>query len=264
MSLASRIRRSFAFLGKYHNLLYELALRDYKRRYRRSYFGCLWSVVTPFCTMMILYMVFSTFFRFRIENYPLYLICGQLLYSFYAEVTGGAMSAIFANGRLLRKVYIPKKILPFASVLTSIASFAYSIPAVFVFAYFMLGTLQPRALLVVIPLGLFFVFCLGVGLLLSALTVKFRDIVHLYRIFLRALMYGTPIFYPVSIVPEKYRFIVDLNPLYHYITLFRDFLYGEAWPSMELCLLCTTLSLVALVAGTAVFNRYQKDFLMNL
>ena len=264
MSVTQRLSRAVSFIRRYQFLLYELTRRDFKKRYRRSYLGSLWSVVTPFLTMMILYMVFSNLFGRSIENYALYLICGQLFYSFYGDGTSRALESIISNRRLIRKVSLPRLLFPLSITITSGLYFVYSLPAIFLLVFIMKGGLNPQCLLVVVPVILLFVFVLGVGILLSALTVRFRDLVHLYKIFLRALRYGTPLFYPETIVPDKYRFIIDCNPLYYYIRSFRELMYYDTSPTWSLMAICAVLSGVSLLFGIYVFKKQQGCFALNI
>ena len=113
---------------EYRALLIELVKRDIKKKYRRSILGILWSMLNPFLTMLIMAMVFSSFFKFAIKNFPVYLLTGQLIFNFYSEATNTAMGSILENASLIKKVYVPKHIFPIAKVLSSCVNFILSLP----------------------------------------------------------------------------------------------------------------------------------------
>lgn len=116
----------------------------------------------------------------------------------------------------------------------------------------------------VIPLLLFFFFCMGVGLLLTTMAVYFRDMFHLYGVLLNLLNYATPIFYPENIVPEEYKFLLQMNPLYYFFKAFRQALYEGNFPSGELLLTCFCIALITFIAGCLVFRKYQNRFILYI
>ena len=202
-------------LYNYRDLLIELVKRDIKKKYRRSILGILWSMLNPFFTMLITAMVFSSFFKFAIENFPVYLLTGQLIFNFYVEATNTAMGSILENGSLIKKVYVPKYIFPLARVLSSCVNFVLSLPGLFLMLVITKVPFKISMVLGVIPIVYVLFFCFGIGLLLSTVAVYFRDMFHLYGVLITALSYLTPLFYPKEIIPEQYKFLID------YIILFQ-------------------------------------------
>lgn len=251
-------------LIKYRNLINELVVRDIKKKYRRSVLGILWSMLNPLLMMLITAMVFSSLFRFDIHNFALYLLTGQIIFTFYAEATNFAMGSILENGHLIKKVYIPKYLFPLSRVASSGVNLCFTMPAMIAIIIFTGQPFHFKMFFCVIPLLLLFFFCLGVGLFLSAFAVYFRDIFHLYGVLLTALNYATPIFYPVSIIPYEYRAIVDYNPLYYYLELFRTYIYDNIWPDSTLILTCVGLSICAICVGGYFFNKRQNNFILYL
>lgn len=252
----------FEELVRYRFLIHELVIRDIKKKYRRSVLGVVWSILNPLLTMAITAMVFSTLFRFTIENYPLYLLTGQILFTLYAESTNFAMSSVIENGALIKKVYIPKYLFPLSRVVSSLVNFLFTMPALAIIIFATGEQFRWQMISVVIPLTLFFFFCLGVGLLLSALAVYFRDMFHLYGVLISLLNYATPIFYPIEIVPEKYLWLQQINPLYYFCMAFREPLYNGLFPDSMLLLQCATLALGAMIIGVFVFGRKQNHFIL--
>lgn len=258
MQLASYFKRSY----RYKWLLYELVNRDLKIKYRRSVLGYVWSLLNPLLMMTVLTIVFSSFFRFDIPNYPVYLLCGQLIYGFFNESTSVAMNSVIGNSGLIKKVYVPKYIFPVAAISSSFVNYFFSLLALIIV---MVATKVPfTPVLSLVPLPLIYIlgFSVGIGLLLSTLAVFFRDIRHLYGVLLVAWMYLTPIFYPMSMVPDMVKSIIYLNPLYYFIELFREIvLYGQL-PSIQLHLICISMMLISLVLGLTVFKKYQDRFIL--
>lgn len=249
-------------MDRYKPLVNELVIRDLKLKYRRSFLGYVWSLLNPLLMMSVMTVVFSYMFRFDIPNYPLYLICGQTLWTFFSESTGMAMQSILANGSLIRKVYIPKYIFPLSRVLSSFVTMSFSLLAILIVMIATGVPLRFELLLVPIPLAFLLVFCMGIGMILSALAVYFRDVVHLYGVLTMAWMYVTPIFYPISAIPAEIAKFIEFNPMYHYITFFRQLvLYGTV-PSLKIWINCMVASLAFFTVGLLVFRKMQKNFIL--
>lgn len=251
-------------LYNYRSLIYELVARDIKKKYRRSVLGILWSLLNPLLMMIITAMVFSNLFRFEIQNFALYLLTGQIIFTFYAEATTFGMGAILDNGSLIKKVYVPKYLFPISRVASSGVNLCLTIPAMLAIMIYTGAPITPNLIFFVIPLVLLFFFALGIGLLLSALAVYFRDLFHLYGVLLTALNYATPIFYPVNIIPEEFQFLINYNPLAYYLQLFREIVYLNTFPSLELIITCLLLSIISLTIGAIVFRRYQNKFILYI
>lgn len=249
---------------KYLPLMRELIVRDLKVKYRRSVLGYLWSLLNPLMMMAILTMVFSQVFRFDIPNYPLYLICGQTLWSFFNESTNQAMYSVLYNGALLKKVYIPKYIFPVSRVLSSFVTMSFSLLAIAVVLVFTRTPLHWTAVLFPLPLFFLLFFSIGIGMVLSALSVYFRDVVHLYSVVTLAWMYLTPIFYSLDIVPARVSILIQCNPMYHYITFFRELLLYGRIPGFATWAFCVGSSLAAMGVGTLVFRKLQRSFILYL
>ena len=198
---------------KFQPLLKELIARDIKVKYRKSVLGVLWTLLNPLFMMIVLSVVFSNLFKFDVEYFPVYLLSGQLIFNFYSVVTTCSMSAIIDNGPLIKKVYVPKYLFILARTFSSTINLLASFTALIVVMLAMRVELHYTVLLVWIPLAFIVALSLGMGLLLSAIAVKIRDIMHLYSVFVTALMYLTPVIYPMSILPEWLKPIVLLNPL---------------------------------------------------
>lgn len=251
-------------LLRYQWLLRELIIRDLKIKYRKSVLGYLWSVLNPLMMMIVLTIVFSSMFRFNIENFPVYLLTGQLIFNFFSESTTLAMNGILGGASLIKKVYLPKYIFPVSKVLSSFTTMMFSLAALII-VMVITGTTFYSTLLGIPLLFIYLlIFSLGIGLALSALVVYFRDIQHLYGVLLTAWMYLTPIFYPLEMLPDWLRVYVENQPLSLFIQVFREsVLYGQ-WPSLEEHVLCILYSCVSLIIGFWIFKSNEKNFILHI
>lgn len=248
----------------YRNLLLELVKRDIKKKYRRSVLGILWSMLNPFFTMLIMTMVFSTFFKFAIDNFPVYLLTGQLIFNFYGEATNTAMVSVLENSALIKKVYVPKYIFPIARVLSSGINFLLSLPGLVLVLFITKSDIKWTMGWSIVPITYLLIFCCGIGLVLSTVAVYFRDMFHLYGVLLTALGYLTPIFYPKEIVPDRYAFLLYFNPLYHFVKMFRNLIYYRYLPGLYDHLICIAISGITLAFGISIFLNNQKKFILYI
>ena len=249
---------------KYYDLIIELVLRDIKIKYKRSILGFAWSILNPLLMMIVMSIVFSTIFKTDIKNFPMYLITGQVIFTFFSEATNMAMMSIIGNGGLIKKVYIPKYIFPLSKVMFSFTNMLFSLVAVVIVAIATKLPITPAILLFPLPLIYVFIFSLGVGLLLASYAVFFRDLLHLYGILLLIWTYLTPIFYPITILPENVKKVIMFNPMFVYIDNFREIiLYGKV-PSLSSNLLCICYSLIALLIGTLAFRKAKDKFIFYI
>ena len=251
-------------LKHFRHLLFLMIKRDFVTKYRRSVLGVLWSILNPLLTMLVLSMVFSMLFRFDIANFPIYILSGQLIFSFYSESTTTAMNSIVMGAGTIKKVYVPKYVFPLSKVLSSLVNLGFS------FIAFLIVFLVTRApfhwtiLLVPIPILYLLLFSLGIGMLLSAMSVFFRDLTYIYGVFLTLLMFLTPIMYPVSILPQRIYHLLHLNPMFHYVNYFRDLALNGNIPGLWENIICLGFSFAALCAGLYVKISQQDKYILYL
>lgn len=255
---------AIAAIYRYQFLISQLVIRDFKTKYKRSVLGIFWSFLNPLLTMTVQFLVFSTFFSSDTRNYPVYLLCGVVCFSFFNECTTMCLSSISSNARLITKVYIPKYIFPLSRTISSSVNLAISMVPL-VLASLVLGvTIRPQAILFFYFIVCLIIFSFGIGLFLSALMVFFRDIQFLWTVLIQIWMYATPIFYPAEIVPEKYRFIIRLNPLYHFIGNCRTVLINGISPEPQAYIFCLLFALISLFIGALTFKKTQDKFSLYL
>lgn len=254
--------RFMANFLKYRYLLTELVKRDIKIKYRRSVLGIFWSFLNPLLFMIVLTLIFSVFFARDIPNFPVYILTGRIVFDLYAHGSKAAMTSIRRNSSIIKKVYIPKYMYSLSSVLSNFVTFALSLIVLFMVMIVTNAPFTIYILFAILPIVLLLMFTIGAGLILATVTVFFRDIEHLYGVFLTLLMYGSALFYPIDIVPDQYRIFFELNPVYAFISLFRDsFLYGKMFDPITL-LYAAVSAVVLLVIGIFVFYKYQDRFIL--
>jgi ABC-2 type transport system permease protein len=245
-------------------ILTSLVMRDFKLKYRRSVLGIVWSVLNPLLMMIVIAAVFAYMFRFDIEHFAVYLILGQTIFNLMSASTGAGVTSIISAAPLIKKIRVNKVLFPLETVLFELLNFALSLIAVaIVMAFYQI---MPTLNLLFLPLLVFYVvvFCVGLSLLLSALAVFFRDVIYLWGVVLIAWTYATPLFYPYEALPDFMKQVMLYNPMYHYVTYFRDIaLYGTT-PSLIENLICIGMALAMLALGYLVFRRTERKFILHV
>ena len=248
---------------RYLPLLKNLITREQKKKYRQSVLGYVWSVLNPLLIMIIMTVVFSRMFRFNIENFPVYLFAGRMMYSFITDCAGAVMRSIVSNGQLMRKTRIPYYIFPLASAGCSVTNFCFQLAA-FALVLVFTGT-WPSVHIVAFPLvcAEMILFSFGFGLLLAVCEIYIRDTDYIYAVFTTAWMYLTPLFYPLSSLPEiMQRLIVRFNPAYYFVDMSRAIFLYHQWPSGGMLLRGAVVGVVFVTAALAVYSRVKKDMIL--
>jgi len=174
------------------------------------------------------------------------------------------MNSIIGSGALIKKVYVPKYIFPISRIVSSFVTLLFSLLAILIVILVTKVKVTFMFLLFPIPLIYVFIFALGIGLILSVMAVYFRDVLHLYTVLLSAWTYLTPIFYPVSVVPDYVKSIIYANPMYYYVEAFRDIILYNRFPSFQTHFMCIIFSFSALVIGLVIFYKNQRKFVMHI
>ncbi len=249
---------------KYKYLLKNLIMKDIKLKYRRSILGILWSVLNPLMMMIVISAVFSNIFKFSVANFPIYYLTGSTLFNMLSETTSSAMMSILGASSLIKKVYIPKYIFPLEKCLFGFVNFLFSMIAVAIM-YVILGyPVYWTVLLFPIPVFYTLVFAIGISMILSTLSVFFRDIIHLYSVLLTAWTYFTPIVYPQEILSYKIKDIMSLNPMFHYVQYFRDVMMYNTVPGFGENLTCASIAVGTLIIGLLFFKVKQDKFILYM
>ena len=254
-------------------ILKQLVTKDFKIKYRRSFLGVAWSVLNPLLMMIVMAVVFSTICAqgrngaVSPELYPLYLIVGNVTFSVMSESTNQALMSIIWASSLLKKVKVHRWVFPVQKVLFSLVNFGFSLIAVAIVMIWF--HVVPTWHLILLPVCLFLLmlFCMGLGMMLSALTVFFRDIMHLWSVVITAWTYLTPIFWTTDFIgqmPHAVRIIMYANPMYNYIQFMRDIFLFQTTPTFFTVGMCVAWAVVALVLGYVVFHKSEHKFILYI
>ena len=242
-------------------LFEELVKRDFKQKYKRTVLGMAWSLISPLLTLLVLKLVFSHYFGRSIPHYVIYLFCGNLVFSYFREATTGGMNALMANAHIFTRINVPKYIFLLSKNVSALINFGLTLCIFFVFVLYEGIEVKLQFLVLLFPVFCLVIFNIGIGMILSALFVFFRDIGYLYEVFTMLLMYTSAIFYEVSIVPVQYQNLFYLNPVYCYIYYFREIVLIDRITSLEFHLLCFFYALLALLIGMIIYKKNNHKFL---
>lgn len=245
-------------IARYKELLRNLVIRDIKVRYKRSMLGFLWVMLNPLLMMLILNTVFSGIFKVSTKDYTAYLLSGIILWNFFSQSTSTSVHSLIGNGSLIKKIYLPRAIFPLSVVLSALINFLFSLLPLFIIFYINGTPLSAQFYMLPAALVIALIFSAGISLILSTMTVFFHDTIYIYEVLLMAWMYTTPIFYPESIIPVKFSFILHLNPFYYFLSIFRGALYMDIPAMPEKLFFGLLFSLASFLIGW-VFYTKNKD-----
>jgi len=253
-------------LFSYRELLFSLTKKELKVKYRGSALGFFWSLLNPILTMLVYSFVFSIVLRAGIKEFAIFLICALLPFNFLSNSVNYGASSIIGNSNLVNKIYFPREIIPLSIVFTNLINFFFELAALFI----VLGIMGYKfyMYLYLLPIIIFIQFFLVVGmtLLVSALNVFFRDLQHLITIIMMVWFFGTPIIYPLSMVPERFQYVIKINPMTIYAAYYRNIFYyvkypeGAGFPNTLETLGALGITLLIFFAGYYVFKRLEPRF----
>ena len=245
---------------QYRFLFEELTKRDFKKKYKRTLLGVLWSVISPFLTFMVQYFVFGYIFRRLDSGFVIYLLTGTLMFNFFTNATTNGMFSMYSNGAILSKIKVPKSLFVLSSNSAAIFNFLLTLIVYFIFMIFCKINFGPHLLLMIYPICCLIIFNIGMSYILSALFVFFRDMQYLYQIFTMLLMYMSAIFYEVKRFPEELRFVFNINPVYHYISYMRQLVMQSSVPGFAEHIICLSFALGMLGIGYFVHSKTEQKF----
>lgn len=255
-------------------LLRELIITDFKLRYQGSALGYTWSLLRPLLFFLILYVVFVKFLRLGgdIPHYPIYLLLGIVLWSFFAEMTSQSLGSVVARGDLIRKIRIPRWIIVLSSSVGALINLGLNLVIVAIFMVVNNVELAPSVIWVPLVLIEIYLFALGISLFLGAAFVKYRDVSHIWEVVAQAMFYLTPILYPITLITNvDFQKILLLSPVAQAVQDARSFLVtthtvtiAEVFKSSAARLIPIVITIIILVLGVLYFKREAKDFAENI
>ncbi len=246
------------------SLLYELVHRDLTVRYKRSFLGFFWTMLHPLLLMLIFLIVFSALFQTRTPHYETYFLSAYVAWNFFAQTIVNGMAGIAWNGPLMKRVRVPLSVFTVASTVSGLVNLALSLVVLFAIMAITGVPLRPALLFLPVSLTIVWIFTLGISLGLTAVSIFFGDIREMVQAGLPALMYLTPIIYPISVVPERFRWMIKLNPLVYLVEIVRDPIYYAIIPARMTLLIAVVTSLGSLIIGWMIFRYLAPRFHAHL
>ncbi len=244
-------------MWKTKGILFNFAITDLKIRYKNSVLGVFWSILEPLLMLAVLFFVFSTMFKFEVDNFPIYLLLGIITYNFLKNGTTIALSSLTNRSSLITQIYFPRSIPAISSCFTASIMLIVELAVLGFFMIYFQFT-PSLTILYLIPIYLLaFVFILGISLGLSVLNVKFKDVEFIWGIVLHAGFFLTPIFYQFDMLPESLQNILQLSPMVQIVTMAHHVAIYGTLPSMNSILYTTGSVFVILGIGYLIFRKYQ-------
>jgi ABC-2 type transport system permease protein len=239
----------------YRDLALTLVSRELTVRYKRSTIGLLWTMLQPLLAMLVLHMVFSSIFRFELDNYPVYVLAGLLFWNFFSQSIVSSMNSLRGNAGLLKKLPVPHAIFPIATVVAGVVNLVLALVPLFAILIVTGHPLTPALFFLPVSIAIATLFTLGAGLLLSPLAVFFYDVVEVVGVVMALALYLTPVMYPMTILPERFRWLVRFNPVRSILEIFRDPIYYGKIPPLSHLSVATAVALAVFVLGYYSFRR---------
>ena len=247
---------------KSHQFLFEeLVKRDFKKKYKRTVLGMAWSILSPLMMLLVMRLVFTQFFGRHTPHYTTYLFCGNLVFTFFNESTSQGMTSLLGNAGIFTKVNVPKYLFLFSKNVQCLINFGLTLCVFFVFCLLDKITFTWKFIMLIYPICMMVLFNLGVGFILSALFVFFRDIQYLWSIFTMLLMYMSAIFYTIDGYYQTAQNLFLLNPVYLFIRYFRKIVIEATVPSPQFHLLMLAYTCIVLEIGCRMYKKYNHRFL---
>ena len=248
-------------LKQYKFLFEELVKRDFAKKYKRTILGMAWSIISPLVNLLIMWLVFGKFFGNNVNHYVIYLFAGQLVFSYFSDATHLGMTSLVGNAGIFTKVNVPKYMFLFSQNVSSLINFGLTLLIFFVFVTFDGIPFTWKFVLLLFPILCLIVFNLGMGLILSALFVFFRDMQYLWGIMTQLIMWLSATFYTIDQYSEQVRRLFLLNPIYLYIRYFRKIVIDSQIPTLGFHLLAAGYALIAFGVGSFMYKKYNHEFL---
>lgn len=251
-------------IEKHRFLLEELVMRDFKKKYKGTVLGMAWSILNPLLMLLIMWVVFSHFFGDSIPHYTTYLFCGTVVFSYFSEATAEGLLTLVGNAQIITKVNTPKYLFLLSKSCQTLLNFALTLIVFFLLCALDGITFSFTMIALLYPIAMLFIFNAGLGLILSALYVFFRDMQYFWAVFSQLLLYVSAVFYPVEGFPEIMRNAFVFNPVYDFITYFRTVVIDGSIPSLELHLILALFAFVTLAIGILVYRKYDSEFVFYI
>ncbi len=250
----------FKELYQYRELLKTNVKKEIRGKYKGSILGVLWSFLNPLLMVAVYAIVFPYLMRMNMDNYLIFLITGVIPWVFFTSVVTSGCNCVWINGGIIKKVYFPREILPISVVVSGLINFLISCIIILIFVIFGGVGISIQLLWLPVIAIIQSMLSLGVLFILSAINVYIRDIEYLVQFIMNLVFYATPIIYDVSMFPQKFRWVLYLNPMAHLIDAYRCIFYSKTMPNLSSLGIIGIISIAILVIGYAIFKKLEKGF----
>lgn len=247
-------------LIKHKELLINLASKELKLKYRNSTLGFLWSFFNPVLMLIVYSFAFKYVLGSKIENFTVFLLAGLLPWTFFQSAVQMSTNSIVNNANLIRKVYFPREIIPLSLILSNFINFLITLVVLIIAIVVFRVTVSFKLIIVPFSLLLLLLFTIGLSLILSSLNVYYRDISHFTEIIFMAWFYLTPIVYQLSMIPEKFKMLLLLNPMTLIIECIRAPLVNNTFPNLNYVIIITIIDILLIWIGYKIFKNLEKSF----
>jgi len=245
---------------KYNFLFEELVKRDFKKRYKRTFLGIIWSMLGPLLQILVMSLVFTHFFGRDIPHFIVYVFAGLKIFNFFKESTSQGMQSLMSNSGIITKVKVPKYLFLLSKNVASLVNFGFMLVIFFIFAFIDGVSFKWQFIFLLYPITTLTLFNIGVGLILSALFVFFKDIQYLYDIFTMLIMWLSAIFYSIDTFSLTTQRLFLLNPLFTHIHYFRLVILNGIIPNWHIQVACGLYAFLAIIIGMFFYKRYNYRF----
>ena len=250
----------FKRLFSYRELLKSNVKKEIRGKYKGSFLGILWSFINPLLTVLVYAIVFPYILRVKMDNYLIFLIVGVIPWNFFITTVTQGTTTVLANGDIIKKVFFPREILPISVAVSTLINFFISCIIVLLFV---IGSgIGVHIYLVMLPVIALiqFMFSLGLIFILSAIDIYVRDVEYIVNFIISMLFYGTPIIYSIDMFPQKFRWLLNLNPMAHIVNSYRSIFYYLEWPNFKTLGIVAIVSFATMVFGYMIFRKLEKGF----
>jgi ABC-type polysaccharide/polyol phosphate export permease len=249
---------------RYRELIWALAIKELRVRYKRSFLGFLWALLNPLFMMLVLTLVFSTILRFKIDHYAIFLLSALLPWTFFTQTLSYSVESVVGHAALLKKVRIAAVIFPVSAVLSNIINFLLSLIPLTLLVLVTRFPLHWTWIYLPVPMLGLFLFALGMAFFFATANVFFRDVSHIIQIILSAWFYFSPIVYSLDFISTRHRWVFKLNPMIYVLNGFRLSIYYGQLPSAQSAMASLLCGVAALTIGFGIFRRYQDTFVFYI
>lgn len=245
-----------------HRFLFEeLVKRDFKQKYKRTVLGMLWSILSPLLMLTVMAFIFGQFFGRSIPHFVIYLFSGQVIFNYYTESTNEGMNALMSNANIFSKINVSKYLFLFSKNVSTLINFGIILLIYFAFVWLDGIAFTWKFLCLIYPITCLIFINLGIGLILSALFIFFRDVQYLYRLFTQIVMYGSAIFYSIENMPANIQKVFYCNPIFCVIDYFRSIVLKNTIPELWHHVILAGYSVILFGVGCYVYKKYNYKFL---